>query len=261
MQNFNGQVDTAYLEKAADIFAAVKRDSYSRMQISEGDTVLDVGCGPGLDVMALAELVGSSGKVIGFDHDKAMLNQALENIAHTFQDRDISLIEGSADRLPFQDNNFASTRSERLFMHLTSPELALSEIVRVTRPGGRIVIADTDWASLSIDNELPKIEQALLNYRIDQVLNNGYSGRSLYRQFKRMSLSNFKIDAYPITLTDMRLFYFLSMQQAVEEQALASKVVTERELKYWQNELKRAADNDSFYCSINVVMLSANKTE
>ena len=261
MKDFYGRVNPEYLEKTAAIFAPVKQNSYSNMHVSEGDTVLDVGCGPGFDVMALAELVGIRGKVVGFDHDEAMLSQALQNIAHTYQDRDISLIQGCANQLPFQNNYFTSCRSERLFMHLRTPEQTLAEIIRVTKPGGNVVIIDTDWASLSIDNPLPKIEQTLSNYRISQVLNNGYSGRSLYRQFRKLQLANIKIDVTPICVTDIKLFYYLSMQQTVEEQALACRVITERELKYWREELNQAADNDYFYCSVNLIMISASKPE
>ena len=259
MKNFHGQVSPKYLEQAAAIFASVKQDSYRSMQIAEGDAVLDVGCGPGLDVMALTEFVGNRGKVVGFDHDKTMLSQALQNLAHTGQERDIELIQGCASELPFEHNYFASCRSERLFMHLSTPEQTLSEMLRVTQPGGRIVIVDTDWASLSIDNYLPGIEQILSKYRISHVLNNGYSGRSLYRQFKNLQLSNINIDVYPICVTDIELFYYLSMQQAVEDQALTSRVITERELHYWRKELQEAADNDCFYSSVNIVMISANK--
>ena len=261
MKDFYGRVNPEYLEKTAAIFAPVKHGSYNNMHVSEGDIVLDVGCGPGIDVMALAELVGSRGTVVGFDHDKVMLSQAWQNIAHTYQDRDIGLIQGCASQLPFQDNFFASCRSERLFMHLSMPEQTLAEMLRVTKPGGNIVIIDTDWASLSIDNPLPKLEQTLSNYRISHVLNNGYSGRSLFRQFRKLQLANIKIEVTPICVTDIKLFYYLSMQQAVEDQALASRVITDRELKYWREELNQAASNDCFYCSVNLVMISASKPD
>ncbi|MGR9115217.1 MAG: methyltransferase domain-containing protein [Gammaproteobacteria bacterium] len=259
MKSFCGQVNPEYLNKAATLFSAVKQGSYGKMRIAQGDTVLDVGCGPGIDVMALSEHVGKHGKVIGFDHDPTMLNQALQNIGRNCEGRDVAFVQGCAGQLPFQDSYFSSCRSERLFMHLKAPEQALSEMVRVTQPGGKIVILDTDWASLSIDNPLPKIEQALSNYRVAQVLNNGYSGRSLYRQVKGLQLSNIAIEVSAVCVTDLELFYYLSMQQAVEDQALANRVVTERELKYWREELNQAAENDCFYCTVNMVTISADK--
>lgn len=261
MKSFFGQVNSEYLEKAASIFSSVKQDSYRHMDVIEGDIVLDVGCGAGHDAMAIAKLVGSGGKVVGFDHDHTMLNRASQNIAHTCQNRDIVLIQGCASQLPFQSDYFASCRSERLFMHLSTPEQTLSEMLRVIKPGGKIVIIDTDWASLSIDNPLPKIERTLSDFRISHILNNGYSGRSLYRQFKKLELNNIKINVFPVCLTDIELFYYLSMQQTVEDQALASQVVTESELECWRNELHRTAVNGCFYCTINIVMISANKPQ
>lgn len=259
MANFQGQVSPLYLVKAAEMFSPVKQQSYKKMNVNQGHKVLDVGCGPGFDVMALAELVGPLGKIIGLDYDCNMLKEATQNIRATQRDQIVSLIRGSADQLPFQNNYFDSCRSERLFMHLSVPERTLAEMYRVTKPGGSIVVVDTDWSSLSFDNSLPKIEQALSNFRLTHVLKNGYSGRSLYRQFRNTQLVNINIDVFPIFVTDVDLFYFFAMQQAVEDQALAHQAITGIELKQWRNELNDAAVNDTFYGCANVVMVSANK--
>lgn len=259
MNSFHGEVSPLYLAKAAAVFLPLKRLSYEKMNVSRGDNVLDVGCGPGVDVINLADQVGATGEVTGFDHDIKMLREASQKIKEAALDRFVSLIQGSATELPFQADYFDSCRSERLFMHLIEPEQVLSEMVRVTKPGGRIVIVDTDWSSLSIDNPLPNIERALSDYRMAHVINNGYSGRSLYRQFREQQLSDIQVEVFPICLTDIDLFYFICMQQAIEDQALADHAVTRQELNYWRTELKQAAGNDCFYCSANIVMVSAAK--
>lgn len=259
MSSFHGKVSHLYLDKAAEIFLPIKQCSYEKMKLSQGDNVVDVGCGAGIDIIALAGHVGAFGNVTGFDHDVNMLEQAAIKIENTPLDKVVRLIQGSATEMPFQTDYFDSCRSERLFMHLIDPDQVLSEMVRVTKPGGRIVIVDTDWSSLSIDNPLPKIEHALSNYRITRVANNGYSGRSLYRQFRQQQLLDINVEAFPICLTDIELFYFISMQQAIEDQALADHVVTEQELEYWRKELHQAASSGCFYGSATVVMVSATK--
>ncbi|MGZ8142955.1 MAG: hypothetical protein ACXW0L_01765, partial [Methylosarcina sp.] len=98
-------------------------------------------------------------------------------------------------------------------------------------------------------------------YRINHVLKNGYSGRSLYRQFKEHQLSDIKAEVFPICITDIKLFYFISMQQAVEDQALADRFITRQELSEWRNELNESARHNSFYSSASVVMISATKSE
>ncbi|MGZ8957319.1 MAG: methyltransferase domain-containing protein [Methylosarcina sp.] len=261
MNSFHGKVSPLYLAQAATLFLPLKMLSYERMKIDRGDHVLDIGCGPGTDVLNLAERISSNGMVTGFDYDGMMLNKAMLVIRDKRLSRCVSLIQGDSAALPFQDNNFDSCRSERLFMHLVEPGKTLSEIIRVTKPGGRIVIVDTDWSSLSIDNPLPRVERALSDYRINHVLKNGYSGRSLYRQFKEHQLSDIKAEVFPICITDIKLFYFISMQQAVEDQALADRFITRQELSEWRNELNESARHNSFYSSASVVMISATKPE
>lgn len=261
MNSFHGNVSSLYLNQAATLFLPLKLMSYERMKIDRGHRVLDVGCGPGTDVVNLAERTGSGGRVAGIDYDDLMLKEATLKIKKTPIGQWVSLFQGHAAALPFQSGNFDSCRSERLFMHLADPEKALSEMVRVTKPGGRIVIVETDWSSLSIDNPIPRIERALSDYRINRILKNGYSGRSLYRQFKQHRLATVEAETFPICINDAELFYFISMQQAVEEQALADSFITRRELNEWRNALVEASSSKSFYSSATAVMISATKPE
>jgi ubiquinone/menaquinone biosynthesis C-methylase UbiE len=259
MQSFKGEVTPHYLKESAKLFSSIKEASYEKMCIASGHKVLDLGCGSGIDVITLADRVGPNGQVVGLDHDKDMLKQASQNCLDANLMSDYLFVQGSADYLPFKSDLFASCRSERLFMHLSQPDQTLSELLRVTEPSGHIVIIDTDWASLSIDSTLPGTERTLSNYRISHVLKNGYSGRSLYRQFKALAISNIKIEVIPIYLTDVDLFYFISLQNAIEQQALADRVISEKELSYWRKEMELAAQNGSFYCSVNIVIVSGQK--
>jgi ubiquinone/menaquinone biosynthesis C-methylase UbiE len=259
MNGFHGNVSPLYLAQAATLFLPLKLMSYKRMNIDRGHHVLDVGCGPGTDVLNLAERIGADGRVTGVDYDGLMLKEANLKLKNTPLGECVGLLQGNAAALPFPSGHFDSCRSERLFMHLADPEITLSEMLRVTKPGGRVVIVDTDWSSLSIDNPLPRIERTLSDYRINRILKNGYSGRSLYRQFQKHQLSAIEAEAFPICITDAELFYFISMQQAVEDQALADGLVTRRELDDWRNALNEASRGKSFYSSATAVMISATK--
>lgn len=260
MNSFHGVVNSLYLQKAAEIFLPIKHLTYDRMHIIPGATLLDVGCGPGIDVNALSKLTGGSGEVIGIDHDHDMLKNAAQFCESNQSNNKIEFIQGSANELPFKNHYFDGCRSERLFMHLKYPERALFEMYRVTKRGGIVVVADTDWSSLSIDTEHPETEQILLNYRITQVLNNGYSGRNLYRLFRQTGFTNIAVEVMPICLTDYNLFNFLSMQQSVEDQALASQSIKESTLKHWRENLKQFADNNCFYCCVNIIVVSGEKS-
>ena len=63
----------------------------------------------------------------------------------------------NATELPFPDASFDASRSERMFQHLKDPDAVFGEMVRVTKPGGRIVVLDPDWGTASIDT--PGLEE------------------------------------------------------------------------------------------------------
>ena len=59
---------------------------------------------------------------------------------------------GDAQRLDLPDHAFDVARTERTFMHLEATERALAEMIRVSRPGGKVVVFDFDWDTLVVDH-------------------------------------------------------------------------------------------------------------
>jgi ubiquinone/menaquinone biosynthesis C-methylase UbiE len=102
------------------------------------DTVLDVGCGPGLLACAFAKVVRHS---TGLDMTPAMLEQARK----TQQEQDLKNLswqQGDVKQLPYPDAHFSIVSSRFVFHHLEGPLVALKEMKRVCKPRGRIVVAD-----------------------------------------------------------------------------------------------------------------------
>ena len=122
----------------------IKEEMHLLLDVQAGDHVLDVGSGTGDDTRRLAELVGPSGETIGIDSSSVMVQEATRRAAE--EDAPARFQIGDALDLDFEDESFDRVWSERLFIWLEDPYRAFREIVRVTRPGGRIVLStyDTD---------------------------------------------------------------------------------------------------------------------
>lgn len=105
-----------------------------------GDAILDVGCGPGFYV---ADLLDREATVTGVDPSPAMLAIARQRAAAA------DLLEGTATHLPVEDAGFDRALAVQVFEYVADVDGALAELRRVLRPGGRLLIWDIDWSTLS----------------------------------------------------------------------------------------------------------------
>jgi SAM-dependent methyltransferase len=112
-----------------------------------GERVLDLGVGPGLLAAAIAARVGPGGAVHGVDLSADMLAiaGAREPAAEAAP---ITLAEGAVSALEAEDGSFDAAVCTQVYEYVADVPAALAEARRVLRPGGRLVILDTDWDSI-----------------------------------------------------------------------------------------------------------------
>jgi ubiquinone/menaquinone biosynthesis C-methylase UbiE len=127
-----------------------------RLGLSEGQRLLDVGCGLGDAALALAEDLGEGdevGEVVGVDASAEMLRvaQARARARSSAVPCRVRFCVGDAMDLDEPDRSFHAVRSERTLQWLADPPGAVAEMVRVLVPGGRLSLIDTDWSTLRID--------------------------------------------------------------------------------------------------------------
>lgn len=259
MVQSTGYVSADYLRKTADMLAHVKRRTYELMNIRPGAKVLDAGCGPGVDTIPLAQRVGASGSVVGIDVDTDMLAQADARASAEGLSGRVIHRWADATQLPDGDGTYDACRAERLFQVLpksVSPEAVLREIVRVTRPGGRIVAADADWASASLDLEDAGLERRLAQFFAERLRPNGYAGRQLYRWFRRAGLTDIEVEVFPIVHTHSSRTHYGDWLQ---REAMAAGVITADEATRWRAAMAQADEAGEFFASGCMVVVAGTK--
>jgi SAM-dependent methyltransferase len=128
--------------RTADQFAARQDDRAAELAdvvhtfvLPHGDErALDVGTGAGALALALAPMVR---EVVGVDRVPELLKLARERAP-----ANVTFVEGDAEHLTFDDGSFDLAGTLRTLHHVPRPELVLAELVRVTRPGGRLLVID-----------------------------------------------------------------------------------------------------------------------
>lgn len=113
----------------------------ARQDVHEGETILDLGSGGGIDVFRASKLVGEKGKVIGLDATPEMIFRARETAKkHEYQNVEFRL--GEIEHMPLENNSVDLVISNCVLNLVPDKRLAFNEVYRVLRTGGRIAISD-----------------------------------------------------------------------------------------------------------------------
>jgi ubiquinone/menaquinone biosynthesis C-methylase UbiE len=177
-------------QKPAAIQAS-KRLMLERSALTAGEAVLDVGCGPGDDLFDMVERVGPAGRLVGLDASEVMIAEARRRARE--RDLAVTFEVAEATAIPFADGAFDVCRAARLLEHLADPDRALSEMVRVTGPNGRIVVFDFDWDTLIIDHPDRQTTRTVVATYSDSI-RDGWIGRQLPRLFREQRLDVLSLD-------------------------------------------------------------------
>jgi arsenite methyltransferase len=116
--------------------------------IHAGETVVDIGCGAGMDLLLAARRVGPEGRAIGVDMTDSMIGRARSSAAIAGLKR-VEVRKGDATALPVSDGSVDVVISNGVLNLVPEKELGFAEIVRILKPGGRLHLGD-----IALDVEL-----------------------------------------------------------------------------------------------------------
>src|SRR4051812_28297484 len=153
------------------------------LDLQEGDAILDVGCGLGGAALALAQFVGAAGRVVGIDNSATMIAQAQAHAANYHLP--LAYAVADAHHLPFPDASFNRCFCTAVFEIVDDPTEALREMIRVTRPGGQVVVPAPDFGTAALDATDRALTRRIYNFIADHE-SNGWIGRQLYGLFKAL---------------------------------------------------------------------------
>ena len=217
------------------------------------------GCGVGVDTVRLADLVGKKGKVVGIDADNVMLAEADKTVADHPLKANIIHEAGDVLMLEYGDGTFDAVRAERLLQVLPKEkeQQIVSELVRVLKPGGRLVLADTDWASASVAMGDDALERKLLRFFAESMRPNGYAGRNMYTLLAQAGLEDLTVDIFPmvghaVSLTPFGGEWFINGVKA-------AGIATGETMDAWTSRLSALESEGRFFSTVNMVVVSGKK--
>ncbi|MGO9060835.1 MAG: arsenite methyltransferase [Candidatus Binataceae bacterium] len=129
-------------------------------QLKQGDTVLDLGSGGGIDVLLSAKRVGPTGKAYGLDMTDEMLALARDNQRKAGVDN-VEFLKGEIEHIPLPDNSVDVIISNCVINLSADKERVLAEAFRVLKPGGRLAVSD-----IVVRGEHPQLVRQSLEFLV-----------------------------------------------------------------------------------------------
>jgi SAM-dependent methyltransferase len=224
-------------------YAAYKRRIAELLEPRPGGRYLDVGVGSGVDALALAARFGVD--VGGVDVSRTMIDEARRRgLANA--------LVAEAGSLPFEDETFDGCWADRTFQHLADPRAALAEMVRVTKPGGRIVVADPDYDTQVVEIDDQALARRVLRYRADHLLRNGTIAHRTAGLFVRAGLADVSVEGVSVVLRDPAALDNAMGLRSWAETAMEDGLLVEADVHAWERGIDDAIAGSRFLYAFTV---------
>ncbi len=221
-----------------------------------GDRVLDVGCGPGFYVTELLEAVGREGSVVGVDISADMLAVAAKRAAgHD----NVEFHQADATLLPVPDASFERAVCVQVLEYVGDVPTALTEMHRALRPGGRMLVWDVDWATVSwhaIDRQL--MRRVLAAW--DTHLTHPSLPQTLAAHLRNTGFQDVRMDAHTFATTELIPdAYGGSLVPLLEQYVAEQGGMSREEAKAWADEQRELGDRGEFFVTVTQFCFTATR--
>jgi arsenite methyltransferase len=221
-----------------------------------GDRILDVGCGPGFYVTELAEVVGREGSVVGLDASADMLAVA----ATRAQGHDnVTFHQADATSLPVPDASFERAVCVQVLEYVRDVPAALTEMHRALRPGGRVLVWDIDWATVSwhaIDRQLARRVLAAW----DKHMTHPSVPRTLAAQLRDAGFEGVRMEGHAFATTELIPHaYSGSLVPLLEQYVAEQGGMSQQEAKAWADEQRELGGRGEFFFTVTQFCFTATR--
>jgi ubiquinone/menaquinone biosynthesis C-methylase UbiE len=236
-------------QAGAPFWREAKARTLALLEVKAGHTALDIGCGLGDEVRAMA---ASARVAVGVDASAFLVEEARRR---TDPNLDVRFEHAQAEQLPFEDASVDRLRVERTLQHVGDLGAATGELWRVARPGARVVALEPDWDTLVVDAGPLASTRAVCTAWADGI-NNPAVGRQLARRLRTLGFVDVTVEPRTSAITDLA---FAEQQYALTQTATAA--LNPAAARTWLATLGERDTAGSFLAAATYFLVSARKPE
>jgi ubiquinone/menaquinone biosynthesis C-methylase UbiE len=227
------------------------RDAYlAQLALPPTAHILELGCGTGVVLRALAQRTGFSGRLVGVDQSPVLIAAARRLAAEEGVDQHMEFQVGDVHHLVIAESSFDAVIAHTLVSHVADPLMVLEEAARIVRPGGSVAIFDGDFASLTFAHPDPAFAKAMDEALIEAVVAHPRLMRDLPRLLQQAGLE--------ITATRASIYaeigmgsFFAGFAETYAPLVQRAGLLTARQVEDWLLEQRRAVEQHTFFAACN----------
>jgi 2-polyprenyl-3-methyl-5-hydroxy-6-metoxy-1,4-benzoquinol methylase len=249
-----GDVDTYIraLEAFDEIPQLQELKRIARDLIKPSVSVLDVGCGFGLETVRLARLVGQNGHVAGIDKSESFIAEATKRAAT--DGLSIDYRAGAAQALPYPDASFDVVRAERLLIYLKDWAKAVSEMKRVAKPGASLAFIEPEFGTTTINLPDRAVVRRAMAHEADTAVVVSWLPGQLYCALQDLGLRDVTVSTRAVIFPqDLAALYFAD----VGRNAAKDGAITQAELSAWLAGIGELHKNGRLFGSVGYFLFTA----
>lgn len=225
-----------------------------------GEHGLEVGCGIGFLACEMAHEVGAAGRVVALDNSPDMVAAARIRAEREGLAGRLEFVVGDAIRLDLPTAAFDFVVAVQVYLYVTEIERALAEAARVLRPGGRLVVVDTDWDScvwLTGDRERHRRVLAARQRELGQP----HLAPALPALLQRAGLKRISVEVHPILNLRYEPESFSAGLIEATPGIVTKYGIDPGEAEAWANDLKSRTSEGEYFFSFNRYLFVARREE
>jgi ubiquinone/menaquinone biosynthesis C-methylase UbiE len=238
-----------------DSFKIYKEETFDILRAQPGSRLADIGCGTGEDARHLAERVAPNGEVVGFDLSEAMLRQARERHGAV---SGLSFIQGPSDQLDAPTSSFDGARADRVLIHVPNPMRTLEEMIRITKPGGRIVVSEPDMPGCWVASN----DYALTDRIMQEIAKScvtPYLARDLWAMFHDAGLKNVSLAVRTVLVFNPASVARILDFEGVVRGMLTRNLLTSEEVTQWTEDFAERGRQGRFAAAVCIMIAAGTK--
>ncbi len=256
-----------------------RRQMVDNLDLKPGNNVLDLGCGPGLWTILMAEKVKPDGKVIGVDFSPDLINFAIERLEKEPLKDIIEFHESDFYNIPFENDMFDLVFFGNCFAYVTGHDKIIKEMKRVVKKDGRVVAKDFDGGLFIVHPVEPYLTlkvmaataQALKEKHLEEKTSksffDNFVGRKMHglfskAGFKDVSTTSYAIQKYQPLTPEVKRYITGNAEWLAKT---GSEFLSEEDLQQWRSYFDPTSENyildleEFYFCMLELMTIGIMK--